>query len=262
MKDALRGRHPAVDPFGGPGAWTCIEEWMNIDLLAVAAWASVKPFPRYARVGYEVKVSRSDYKRELANPYKRAAAVAFCHEFYFAVPVDLLTPYEVGWDPPPGLDDVDPFAPLRCLGFGGWHCMDGRLRFPRYVHPNDRFGAVGHGDRERLRRAGGTCPVCYGTGTIGGSAAARAGAPKLWVPADVGLVLVHPNGRLVTAKKAPRRQPGRRVAGETSLLGPVVQARKADGIELRDEQLADLVRWVSFRPDPRHVAARERRAAS
>jgi hypothetical protein len=108
VKEALRGRHPALDGHGFVGAWTCLEEWMNIDLLAVSAWASVRPFPRYARVGYEVKVSRSDYKRELARPSKRAAAVAFCHEFYFAVPRGLLKPEEIAWTPPWGFGRAGP----------------------------------------------------------------------------------------------------------------------------------------------------------
>jgi hypothetical protein len=195
VKDALRRRHPAVDQLGGPGPWTCVEEWMNIDLLAVSAWALVRPFPRYARVGYEVKVSRGDYKRELARPAKRAAAVAFCHQFYFAVPYGLLDPREEEWAEPAGFAaEPEPFARPRCLGFGGWSCLDGRLSYPRYRFSQDVFGSAAAADRAKIRRAGGTCPVCLGAGSIVESPAVLAGAPKLWIPADVGLVAVRESG--------------------------------------------------------------------
>lgn len=94
VKAKLRGRHAATQQMGVrtiPGAWTCIEEWGGIDLLALCAHSSGGvPGIRYPRVGYEVKVSRSDYRAELRKPHKRAAAVAMCHEFYFAVPRGLL----------------------------------------------------------------------------------------------------------------------------------------------------------------------------
>lgn len=91
VKDKLRRRYPATQRMGVrivPGPWTCVEEWMNIDLLALCATqASRVP---YGRIGHEIKVSRSDYRSELRNPGKRAEAVAACHEFYFVVPAGLL----------------------------------------------------------------------------------------------------------------------------------------------------------------------------
>jgi len=87
------------------------------------------------------------------------------------------------------------------------------------------------------------CPTCAGAGVVGESPAVRAGAPKLWVPDDVGLVLVEESGRTIVAKRAPRRESDRRAPhGYHSGL-----------VELSDYQLADLIRWASVRPDPRHA---------
>jgi hypothetical protein len=97
VRDKLRKRHPATQKMGArdvPGPWTCIEEWRGVDLLALSATKGGGKAP-YARVGYEVKVSRADYRSELKQPSKRADAVAFCHEFYFAVPADLLASDEI-----------------------------------------------------------------------------------------------------------------------------------------------------------------------
>ena len=76
------------------GAWTFVEElaipccrevdWMGggrIDAFAVACWASLK----YERHAFEVKVSRADLRNELANPYKRSAAVGLSNRFYFVL---------------------------------------------------------------------------------------------------------------------------------------------------------------------------------
>lgn len=96
VKAALRRRHPATQSMGVrqvPGPWTCIEELLGCDLVAFAAVRSPKngpPGARYPRVGYEVKVSRSDYRKELRSPSKRVRAVALTHAFYFAVPIGLL----------------------------------------------------------------------------------------------------------------------------------------------------------------------------
>jgi hypothetical protein len=237
LKDALMRRHPAIDPFGGPGPWTCISEWMNIDLLAVCAWSSFKPYPRYARVGYEVKVSRADYKRELANPGKRAAAVAFTHEFYFAVPHGLLKPDEVQWVPPPGFDDALPFNRPHCPGAYGARCDLGRVRFG-IVHPPKPRDRLTRYRADYARMYDAICPTCRGQGWLAESPAIRASAPALWVPADVGLVVVYPGGRVVTAKKAPRRLPW----PQTHTAWNAIAEHG-----MSDAQLADLVRWVSFR---------------
>lgn len=251
VKDVLRLRHPALDEFGGPGPWTCIEEWMNIDLLAVCAWASWRGVPRHARIGYEVKVSRGDYKRELANPYKRAGAVAFCHEFYFATPDGLLKELEVSWEPPPGFDQSMPFDRLRCPGAFGEHCYSGTIHMGvvdrrTSEQRRDLYRVRGFASVDRSRAYSAQCPTCRGEGWIAEAPAVRAGAPKLWVPADVGLIVIAGEKSRVI-KRAPRRsqKPGR--AAEAA-LAPV----------LGDARLADLIRWVSYRPDVRHRARHAR----
>lgn len=170
VKKALYRRHAATTEFG-PGPWTCVEEWHQIDFLAFAAWTQPKPARcRHARIGYEVKVSRSDYKRELERPFKRAGAVAFCHEFYFAVPEGLLKTDEIEWiEPSPDAPDA---------------------------------------------------------------AEVRARAPLLWVPADCGLVIVSGRGTPMVIRRAPLNR---------------------DPSPIADGMLADLVRWVSYRPDTRHA---------
>lgn len=105
VKTKLRGRHAATQSMGirtVPGPWTCIEELLGCDLVAFAAVQ--RPFhgpghgtvatAKYPRVGYEVKVSRADYRKELRQPWKRERAISLTHAFYFAVPLGLLTPEE------------------------------------------------------------------------------------------------------------------------------------------------------------------------
>lgn len=238
VKRALRGRHPALNEFGAAGRWTCIEEWLNIDLLAVSAWQGARDQPSYARVGYEVKVSRADYRRELARPYKRTPAVSFCHEFYFAVPFRLLHAEELRWVPPLGLDEEpSPLDRPHCPGTHGASCLAGLVR----------FGHSREAATEHLRRRGfgrtyvGPCPTCHGLGYQQESPAVRAGAPYLWIPSDVGLVVVDDSGKATVWKRAPRRDPKFRMT---------------------DRLLGDLIRWVSVRPDPRHADARAARAVA
>jgi hypothetical protein len=116
--DALRKRYPATEanvPGGGP--WTCLEEFRNIDLLAFAAWST--PTPRVTGVtqpivGHEVKVSRSDYRRELLKPTKRRRAVKRCNQFFFVVPKGLLTKEELAWVEPEHHADGSAFARVPC----------------------------------------------------------------------------------------------------------------------------------------------------
>lgn len=126
VKDALIRRHSARS-----GEWVCIEEafsgWTSmsggIDLLAMGAWqtAKAKGLPgsgykdaRYPMVAYEVKVSRSDMRRDLFGPgtkdrprpqmvwpYKQSDALAQTHFFMFAVPVGLMKDEEIELRMPP-----------------------------------------------------------------------------------------------------------------------------------------------------------------
>jgi hypothetical protein len=252
VKDALRRRHPALDILGrGPGQWTCIEEWHSIDLLAFNSWAG-NGGPRYGRVGYEVKVGRGDYRRELLRPGKRAGAVAFCHEFYFAVPKGLLKPDEIAWKPPVELRDFSAYTRERCPGYYGEKCRPTLLRgewsSSRRRRGPSRKGphSVTFGSASSARyslswkyRYDVVCPTCEGKGYLRLSLAERI-APTLWVPEDVGLIEVDGGGCHVT-KPAPRRKP----VGLGGALEP-----------LTDQFVASLVRHVSYRPDPRHLHAR------
>lgn len=239
VKAALHGRHPGGIFQGMPGPWTCIEEWMGIDLLAVSAWSSKG---RYARVGYEVKVSRSDLRRELLAPSKRSRAVEWCNEFYFAVPEGLLTGDELAFDEPQlTLDDFRPDE--TCPGVLGTPCRP-RSRSKRHmarvpvpydfsVHPWARH----HLERDSAYEFSpawehAICPTCNGKGHAVASRVERE-LPTCWVPADVGLVVVKGNGCHVV-KRSPRRR-------EVPALTPA--------------ELGQLVRWISVRPDPRHHAA-------
>lgn len=229
VKEALYRRHAATVELG-PGPWTVIEEWMNIDLLAFAAWSQPKPARcRHERIGYEVKVSRSDYKRELRDPHKRSAAVRFCHEFYMAVPFGLLRPDELAWREPFHMG-WQPFERERCPGAYGAYCSDGRVHLGVHTYPpgHQRYA---HGlGRDYSHAYEAECPTCRGEGWLAESPVVRSGAPALWIPADVGLVEVGPRG-VTVVRAAPLN---------------------ADPSPILDAHLGQFVRWVSVRPDPRH----------
>lgn len=215
VKDALRRRHPG-DTYGSmPGQWTCIEEWRGIDLLALNAWQAADV------VGYEVKVSRSDMRRELLRPDKRAGALAVTTRFYFAVPAGLYTAEELAFTEPPW--ERGDFERQACLGGcftlrglrGSWR----RVPVPRTDNPYGGWTEV-------------PCDVCDGRGHAEVSRVEQE-APTLWVPSDVGLVVVHETTTRVV-KASPRRKDPE----------PLASSR---------QRLNNLIRWVSHRPDPRHA---------
>ncbi len=263
VKAALRGRHPSDSNTGGMvGQWTCIEEWRNIDLLALNAWQKGDV------IGYEVKVSRSDMRHELLRPAKRALAVAMTTEFYFAVPAGLLTAEEIAFEEPEW-EPAD-FQRTDCPGvpeFGGlrhgrgtrqrWggHCYRDRygenkgrscvpapipevVVIPAWEGPRDgedeRTAAIRYADSRRRHRddeARVPCWACGGKGYLERSRVERE-APTLWVPRDVGLVVCGRNGTRVVKASPKRKDPA-----------PIAATR---------QQINDLVRWVSHRPDRRH----------
>jgi hypothetical protein len=79
----------------------------HVDALALNCWYT----KHFASVGYEVKVSRSDFLNELRHPAKTAASARYCSAFYFAVPSGLVKPTEV--PDPYGLVVVGPKGGTR-----------------------------------------------------------------------------------------------------------------------------------------------------
>jgi len=223
IKEALRRRHPAAQrngPVTVPGPWTVVEEYRGIDLLAFSAHASpgrgAQPGARYPRVGYEVKVSRADLRQELLHPGKRYLALSFCHEFYLAVPKGLLSAEEIAWEEPEHFADYATFQRALCPG----PCrLLRRGKSQRSYYFNPETGA------EEV------CPTCGGRGYLDKSQA-ELEAPTCWVPREIGLIEVDGRGARVR-KPSPLRQ-------------------GTGFVELSDGELADLVRWVSARHDPRH----------
>lgn len=81
-------------PYGGPGVRSLEMDPViraasdqRIDAFALHTWPSKK----YRRIAYEVKASRSDLLRELAQPWKCEAALALSNEFFLVAPTDVLT---------------------------------------------------------------------------------------------------------------------------------------------------------------------------
>lgn len=98
VKELLRLRHaepvgawayfPEFTPgigYASPGVETRIDAW------AMNVW----PSNGYTTIAYEIKVSRSDFLRELKDPDKRAWALRFSDEFYFVAPRHLIHPKEL-----------------------------------------------------------------------------------------------------------------------------------------------------------------------
>ncbi len=46
-------------------------------------------------IGYEIKVSKSDFHFEIANPAKRMAVSRYCTEFYFVMPCELVSKHKI-----------------------------------------------------------------------------------------------------------------------------------------------------------------------
>ena len=74
----------------------------RIDAWAMHPW----PSKRLMHVAYEVKVSRSDFLRELRQPVKRRPAVMLSNLFYFATPPGVIKHGELPIEA--GLVEVDP----------------------------------------------------------------------------------------------------------------------------------------------------------
>lgn len=60
----------------------------RIDVLAIAQSA-------HEVIGFEIKISRQDFKNELRDPDKREAVMRHCTQFYFVVPENLIHAREI-----------------------------------------------------------------------------------------------------------------------------------------------------------------------
>lgn len=112
---ALRRRHPEKE-------WAFFEElragtgWGNTRWGAedkvpsnpeqrFDAWAiNLYPSKNFLRIAYEIKVSRSDFLREMKHPEKRTQALQLSNQFYFVAPIGLIKPGEL--PPEAGLIEV------------------------------------------------------------------------------------------------------------------------------------------------------------
>jgi hypothetical protein len=233
-------------------------------------------------------------RAELLEPTKRMEAVARCTKFYIAVPSGMLTDDELAFSEPDW--SLDDFARTRCPGMPRVTYDDGRrernrcggpCRNPRHGR-NGRYsaraaryvssrtpkgslvrlpipavlrpssyrtfdGVVVHSDwdiEQAIRTQGFedvVCPMCDGRGHAGVSRV-ESEAPTLWVPKDVGLIEVYPSGALVVRREAPKNKTPK------TILGDAHQGDDRD--RSRRQRVADIVRWTSYRPDPRHAERR------
>lgn len=227
-----------------PGEWICIEEWGCVDLLAVSAWS------KGHRIAYEIKVSRADLRRELLEPSKRALAVAISRQFYLAVPQGLLTWDEKSWQEPEW--NAEDFKKSPCSNPSCSHSRPSHPRSRRYgrsprgkthagkstegvtVHVEYFVDRGQHDDGSTFSHSyniSACCTVCKGRPTSGKSRV-ETEAPNVWVPRDCGLIEVAENGSSTIVKKAP-------ITDQQPLVN-------------NEYALHQLLRWVSFRPDPRH----------
>ena len=78
-----------------------IEE-RTIDVFAMHQW----PSQGFKRIAYEIKVSSSDFHREIKQPQKRKSFREICNEFYFVAPIGIISPEKVPTDC--GLMEVTP----------------------------------------------------------------------------------------------------------------------------------------------------------
>lgn len=234
VREKLRKRYPATQMMGTakiPGPWVTVEEWKRIDLLAIGVTGS----SGREWIAHEVKVSRSDFRAELKDPFKRDTYKTFSHRLYFVVPEGLLKPDEIAYVEPKWESERCPGHPEYGLCEQIYNYKTGargkvyKTKIPRPTDDN-RYA-------EEVVK----CETCNGLGDVG-LAKLIEDAPTLWIPADVGLITVNARGTKVV-KEAPAHE-----------FGGDGKTRDRWGVtgDLTMDEMADLARWISARPDPRH----------
>lgn len=82
--DVLRRHH--LETHG----WVYVEhfyiKYREVDAYTLGLWHSTN----FRAIAYEVKVSRSDFRREVNHPPKRQVALTHSHQYYFVVPRGLV----------------------------------------------------------------------------------------------------------------------------------------------------------------------------
>jgi hypothetical protein len=94
-------RHFGAEKNLATAEWSALAEFSlapggglgRIDLMLVRNWGGGRS--GHERIAVEIKVSRSDLRSELANPWKRAEFEAVCDRFYFACPKGLCDPADL-----------------------------------------------------------------------------------------------------------------------------------------------------------------------
>lgn len=107
--------HKALRELYPPGAHAYIQEfragtgYSDSSNRYLDAWIiSCFPSSGLVRTAIEIKISRSDFTRELKQPMKRDSALRLCNEFYFAAPKNLIGESELPDEA--GLIEVDPLT--------------------------------------------------------------------------------------------------------------------------------------------------------
>lgn len=81
-------------------------EERTIDVFALHQW----PSEGFKRIAYEIKISNSDFKREIKQPRKRKSFREISNEFYFVAPAGIIDLDQVPTDC--GLIEVTPEGEL------------------------------------------------------------------------------------------------------------------------------------------------------
>lgn len=113
MISALNRRYPQ-----NQGKWANVVEFQNIDFLSVACWQSMD----YIVHGHEIKVSRSDWLREIKSPHKSLTTKRMCDMWWLAAPKGIAKEEEIPED----------WGFLEWNGYSFWMAKKAPLLRPKF----------------------------------------------------------------------------------------------------------------------------------